>query len=90
MAVASRLIEVLSTGKPITLYSYFSTADSRSTMIAMFMAMLELLKAGAVLLEETEYSSDGVIRSDESVQISLNRDADPETVKRILKESANT
>ena len=56
----------------------------------MFMAMLELLKAGAVLLEETEYSSDGVIRSDESVQISLNRDADPETVKRILKESANT
>ena len=88
--VASRLIEVLSTGKPITLYNYFSTADSRSTMIAMFMAMLELLKAGAVLLEETEYSSDGVIRSDESVQISLNRDADPETVKRILKESANT
>ena len=87
--VATRLIEVLSTGKPITLYNYFSTADSRSTMIAMFMAMLELLKAGAVLLEETEYSSDGVIRSDESVQISLNRDADPETVKRILKESAN-
>jgi segregation and condensation protein A len=88
--VATRLIEVLSTGKPITLYNYFSTADSRSTMIAMFMAMLELLKAGAVLLEETEYSSDGVIRSDESVQISLNQDADPETVKRILKESANT
>ena len=87
--VASRLIEVLSTGKPITLYNYFSTADSRSTMIAMFMAMLELLKAGAVLLEETEYTPDGVIHADESVQISLNRDADPETVKRILKESAN-
>ena len=48
-----------------------------------------VIKAGAVLLEETEYSSDGIIRSDESVQISLNRDADPETVKRILKESAN-
>ena len=58
-------------------------------MIAMFMAMLELLKAGAVLVEETEYTPDGVIRSDETAQISLNRDADPETVKRILKESAN-
>ena len=89
VAVASRLIEALSTGKPITLYNYFSTADSRSTLIAMFMAMLELLKAGAVLLEETEYTPDGVIRSDETAQISLNRDADPETVKRILKESAN-
>jgi len=88
-SVASNLIEKLRSGKPVTLYNFFRDADSRSSLIAMFMAMLELLKAGAVTLEETEFSPDGVIHADDSVTIALNADADIEAVTKYLKDDTN-
>ena len=88
-SVATALIERLSDGRPVTLHAFFSAADSRSTLIAMFMAMLELLKSGAVLLAETEFVPDGIIRSEAEATIALNPEADTNAVTKFLKDDAN-
>lgn len=87
--VAQSLIERLHTGGPLSLCGYFAAADCRSTLISMFMAMLELLKSGAILLTETEYAADGVIRSGDDAQISLNPEADVDAATKFLKDNAN-
>ena len=88
-SVASALIERLQGGTPLSLRHYFSAADSRSTLIAMFMAMLELLKSGTVLLTEDSYNEDGIIHSADDACISLNPDADTDEAVKFLKEEAN-
>lgn len=87
--VASSLLSRLQTAQSLSLHSFFSSADSRSSLIAMFMAMLELLKSGTVLLQETEYSTDGVIHSGAEAIIRLNPDADLEAAAKFLKDEAN-
>lgn len=87
-AAASSLLERLRVESSVPLCSCFPQAGSRSLMIATFMAMLELLKAGALLLEEM-YVPDGVIHSEENIQISLNPEADMDAVTKLLKEAAN-
>ncbi len=88
-AVADRLINALRGGERVTLLAFFHTAQTRPMLIAMFMAMLELLKTGAVRLEEDSYAPEGVIGSDTDAAISLDPQADVEEIKNILKESAN-
>ncbi len=88
-SVASALIEQLRDGSSVTLCRYFSAADSRSTMIAMFMAMLELLKSGTVLLTEKDYAPDGIIRSADDAFITLNPEADLDEAANFLKDEAN-
>ncbi|MBE6561069.1 MAG: hypothetical protein E7662_08075 [Ruminococcaceae bacterium] len=88
-SVASALIEQLRDGSSVTLCRYFSAADSRSTLIAMFMAMLELLKSGTVLLTEKDYAPDGIIRSADDAFITLNPEADPDEAAKYLKDEAN-
>ena len=89
-SVANMLIETLKEGTPVSLGQYFASANrSKPVAIAMFMAMLELLKSGCVLLEETEYTQDGVITSDTSATIRLNPDADLTSITKILKDSGN-
>lgn len=88
-SVASALIEQLRDGSSVTLCRYFSAADSRSTLIAMFMAMLELLKSGTVLLTEKDYTPDGIIRSADDAFITLNPEADPDEAAKYLKDEAN-
>lgn len=87
--VAQSLIEQLHTGGSLSLCGYFAAADCRSTLISMFMAMLELLKSGAILLTETEYAADGVIRSGDDAQIALNPEADIDAATKFLKDNAN-
>ena len=90
-SVANTLINTLKDGTPVTLNRYFASAKrSKPVAIAMFMAMLELLKSGCVLLEETAYAEDGVISADDSAAIRLNPEADLESITKILKESANS
>lgn len=87
--VASSLLTRLQSGQSLSLQSVFSTATSRSSLIAMFMAMLELLKSGTVLLEENEYTPDGVIHSAADVTVSLNPEADLDAAAKFLKDEAN-
>jgi len=86
---ASSLLSRLQDGKHVTLHSFFSSADSRSSLIAMFMAMLELLKSGAILLREQDYVSDGVIHSAADAAICLNPETDIEAATKFLKDEAN-
>ncbi len=89
-SVATVLIDTLRDGTPVTLNQYFASARrSKPVAIAMFMAMLELLKSGCVLLEETEYTEEGVITADDSASIRLNPEADLASITKILKDSAN-
>ena len=87
--VADRLIESLSDGRRVTLHTFFRTAHSKPMRIALFMAMLELLKTGAIRLDEDSYIPDGVIGSEERVCIYLNPETEAEEIKKTLKESAN-
>lgn len=86
---SAHLVESIQKHGFVTLKTYFSSADSRSTMIAMFMAILELLKSGILLLTEEEYHSDGIVYSSQNVQLTIRRDADLTSIPEILKESAN-
>ncbi len=89
-SVATVLIDTLRAGTPVTLNQYFASAKrAKPVAIAMFMAMLELLKSGCVLLEEHEYTEEGVITADDSASIRLNPDADLASITKILKDSAN-
>jgi len=87
-SVAGRLINRLQ-NSALTLRHAFSDASSRSELIALFMAILELLKSGAVSLTEEEYASDGIIHSANDAVLSLNPDADMDTVTNFLKDDAN-
>ncbi len=90
-SVATVLIDTLRDGTPVTLNRYFASAKkNKGVAIAMFMAMLELLKSGCVLLEESDYASDGVISADDSASIRLNPESDVDAIAKILKDSANS
>ncbi len=90
-SVATVLIDTLREGTPVTLNRYFASAGkNKGVAIAMFMAMLELLKSGCVLLDESDYASNGVISADDSASIRLNPDSSVDAIAKILKDSANS
>jgi len=70
-SVVRRLSGRLKLGGKVGLSEYFREADNKQELIAMFMAMLELLKSGLVLLECEEYREDGVIDVMDEGMISL-------------------
>lgn len=86
---ASAILNRLRSGASCSLCALFPPRVSRAECIASFMAILELLKAGAVTLIETEFSPDGVIRTTGDVEISLNPDADETVLADLLRESAD-
>jgi len=83
------LLENLKKAPSLTLYRCFSSARSRSELIALFMAILELLKSGAILLSEETYAEDGIIRSETDAELRLNPEADPSAVSQFLSEETN-
>lgn len=86
---ASSILERLRAETACTLSILFSPRASRAERIAFFMAILELLKAGAVTLAEAKYSADGVIRTTDDVQLLLNPDADEAVLADLLRDSAD-
>ncbi|MBR4880793.1 MAG: segregation/condensation protein A [Clostridia bacterium] len=70
-SVVRRLSGRLKLGGKVGLSEYFREADDKHELIAMFMAMLELLKSGLVVLECETYSEDGVINVMDDGIISL-------------------
>ena len=91
MSVASiveNLAKRLEGGKKVSLEGFFRSADSRSELVSMFLAMLELLKSGVLVLEEEGTSADeeGVIDAVSGVSVSLEEGADISRLTEIIKD----
>ncbi|MBQ3792114.1 MAG: segregation/condensation protein A [Clostridia bacterium] len=69
--VADHLGDLLRKRVPVSLGSYFSEAKSRSELVSMFMALLEVLKSGFMNLKETREDFTNVIPvfSDVTIEI---------------------
>ena len=75
-------------GRKVRLDSYFYSAQSRTELVSMFLAMLELLKSGVLVLEEGEdaVDDDGVIDAVSGVSVSLEASADISQLTEIVKD----
>lgn len=84
--VVGTLTRTLISEKRIRLGSYFRRAKSKTELITMFMAMLELLKTGMLLLEEAAYSGDGIIDAMDETSVVLPDEADTDALTDIANE----
>lgn len=85
--VVGDLTKKLITKRRLRLGNYFREARSKGELITMFMAMLELLKTGVLILEEESYSENGVIDAVAGdVMISLPQGADDSKLQAIASE----
>ena len=87
-SIVENLARRLSGGRKVNLESFFTSAESRSELVSMFLAMLELLKSGVLTLEENEdtQNSDGVIDAVSEVYVSLSDGADISSLTEIIKD----
>ena len=76
--IVEKLARRLSGGRKVKLESFFRSAESRSELVSMFLAMLELLKSGMLIMEETDPDADseGIIDAVSGVTVSLEENAD--------------
>ncbi|MGN1345974.1 MAG: segregation and condensation protein A [Eubacteriales bacterium] len=65
------LIDRLSSPAPLYLDDYFTGTDDKSTLIAKFIGILELLKSQKIRLDETKKNEDGVTDTTYHVSITL-------------------
>ena len=79
VSVSERVFFILRTlirfGHRVDVMECFSDVVTRHKAVATFMALLEMLKAGRIFIEEQEYAledEDGVIKLDHNIYISLN------------------
>ena len=70
-SIVMRLSEKIKASGAVGLCEFFSEAAERSELIAMFMAMLELLKSGLVVLNCRLYREDGIIDVMDDGEITL-------------------
>ena len=87
-SIVENLAKRLKGGKKVSLEGFFRSADSRSELVSMFLAMLELLKSGVLVLEEEGTSADeeGVIDAVSGVSVSLEEGADISRLTEIIKD----
>ncbi|MBR6650227.1 MAG: segregation/condensation protein A [Clostridia bacterium] len=85
-AVVENLAKRLSIYGKVKLFSFFRTAETKTELVTMFLAMLELLKSGILVLEEEESNSDGVIDTASDVSVSLEENADISQLTEIIKD----
>ena len=78
----------LKSSKKVRLDSFFRSAESRSELVSMFLAMLELLKSGMLILEEEnlDETDEGVIDAVSGVTVSLEKDADISGMINLISE----
>ncbi len=85
--IVENLARRLSGGNRLSLCRYFRTAEDRSELVSMFLAMLELLKSGLLLLEEGEFENgDGVIDAESEITIYLDESADISALTNIVRD----
>ncbi|MBS5724781.1 MAG: segregation/condensation protein A [Clostridiales bacterium] len=77
-AVVENLAGRLQGGRKVHLHGFFQSAQSRAEIVTMFLALLELLKSGMLLLldESEEENLDGVIDAAGKVYVTLEPGAD--------------
>ena len=87
--VVGELTKKLVRERRFSLGSYFGGAASKGELITMFMAMLELLRTGLLVLEEAHFSENGVINaSSEDVSVTLPEGADENALTAAAAEMA--
>ena len=85
VSIVENLARRLRGGKKVSLGSFFRSAEDRLELVSMFLAMLELLKSGHLILDEnTESDSDGIIDAGSDIAVSLDPDADIEELTKIV------
>lgn len=89
-SIVEKLAARLEAGGKVRLEGFFRSAQSRSELVSMFLAMLELLKSGMLLLWEEEIccedGGDGVIDAVSDVAVSLREGADISELCDIIKD----
>ncbi len=88
-SIVEKLAARLGQGGKVKLHSFFRSAESRSELVSMFLAMLELLKSGMLRLWEDDggsADSDGVINANSDVNVSLEEGADISVLCEIIKD----
>ena len=89
VSVAAVLIKRLKKDGHMYLDSYFSGSQSKSELIAKFMAVLEMLRQGFVTVsEEALESEDGVVDADGHIDIVLSGDIDEEHLAGMFEDEA--
>ena len=84
-SIVRNLARRLRNGKKVSLGSFFRLAEDKSELVSMFLAMLELLKSGHLILgEENGDESDGVIDAASDITVSLDESADIEELISIV------
>ena len=86
VSIVENLARRLRGGKKISLGSFFRQAEDRLELVSMFLAMLELLKSGHLVIKEATDDPDGVIDAASGVTISLSPDADVEDMAKLVVE----
>lgn len=87
--VVGDLTKKLVKKRRVRLGSYFGEARSKMELITMFMAMLELLKSGLLVLEEKKSSPNGVIdAAKDDVSVSLPEGTDAAALEAVSAEMA--
>ena len=85
-AIVENLAKRLSIYGIVKLYSFFRTAETKRELVTMFLAMLELLKSGILILEDSGDSDEGVIDAKSDVSVSLEENADISQLTEIIKD----
>lgn len=87
-SIVENLAKRLRGGNKVNLEGFFRSAESKSELVSMFLAMLELLKSGVLVLDETEVcvNPDGVIDAVSEVTVSLKEGADISSLTEIIKD----
>ncbi len=87
-SIVENLAKRLKGGKRVNLEGFFKSAESRAELVSMFLAMLELLKSGVLVLDEseTQASPDGVIDAVSGVNVALKEGADISSLTEIIKD----
>lgn len=78
-SVVKRIVNRMKTDKKSDLVTIFRTAESKTELVTMFLAMLELFKSGILVMDERTDSgndSNGVIDVADNVGVSFNENAD--------------
>lgn len=89
VSIVENLAHRLRGGRRVTLGSFFRTAESRAELVSMFLAMLELLKSGLLVLHESEENEeDGIIDASGGVSVSLDGAVTTEELTRSVSTDA--
>ncbi len=87
-SIVENLAKRLEGGRKVNLEGFFRSAETRGELVSMFLAMLELLKSGVLVLDESETQSnnEGVIDAVSGVLVSLKEGADISSLTEIIKD----